>query len=408
MAGNISLKTLCISLLIVGVATSNNSFSDGKTNKTASIALQDIRLMAQHPQLNVVSFRSMDDIYPTENVAHVFKKSLVKHEDIALKVTLDDRSVSLDEALLETKTNGFVVLNKGKIVYERYFNDANYQSQFISYSTSKSLISVLVGICLDEGLIADVNDPLHNYLPRLNNTAYEGVTIRQMLMMRSGTSYTEAYESDVESDLRKVFIMSLVKNDTRFTDFSSLGLTKKYKPGTVFNYSTMETGILGELIERVSGKRLAQFTEDKIWKPVGMEHDAYWLLDGKHPEGLALAGGGLNAVSRDFARFGQLMLDQGRANGVQVVSKAWVRESVTLTSPGPVTQGGERGYQYQWWVDLNSNAYMAIGIHGQFIYIDPDTETVIVKNSFWETPESTDLDEKTMKIFKAITGYFSK
>ncbi|PHR90970.1 MAG: 6-aminohexanoate hydrolase [Robiginitomaculum sp.] len=411
------LKTVLLaSVFFVASCASVASSDAGQTAQTASsihsidnsAAVHTLRRMSMgHPGVGALFYRSMNEIYPTETVGSGPSTALPIGAKLDVSVTLDDKEMSLDQALVAVKSNGFFVLHKGEIVYEKYFNGADADSKFASFSMSKSITSMLVGIIVDKGLVDSISDPIDKYLPQLKGSPYEGVTIRQMLMMRSGTNYQEGYDPKNPTHLMRLFDGAMVQNKMHFTDFAKLGLERINEPGSTYNYSTMETGILGLLIEKVTGQRLAQVMEEMIWKPAGMEQSAYWLLDGNGPEGQALAGGGFNATLHDYARLGAIMLNDGRANGTQIVSSAWVSESTIPTGPEPVIEGRTRGYQYQWWTMMDSDAYQAIGIFGQFILVDPASETVIVKTSYWPKSWVPELDKKTEKVFDAILNELS-
>lgn len=404
------------SLLLAGVftlascaTTSTMNANTSGQSKTAihnidnSESIQTLRRMSMgHPGVGAMLFRNMDQIYPTETVSASGSVALPTGSPLNVTVTLGGKTVSLDEAAATVKSNGLLVMHKGEIVYEKYFNGADKTSKFNSFSMSKSVTSMLVGYAVDKGLIADVNDTVDSYLPELKGTAYDGVTVRQMLLMRSGTNYKEGYDPKKPTHLMRLFDGAMVRNKMRFTDIGKLGIKRIHEPGSVYNYSTMETGILGLLVERVTGKRLAQLTEDVLWKPAGMTQSAYWLLDGNGEEGQALAGGGLNATLRDYARLGAIMLNDGRANGKQILSAEWVEKSTIPEFPEPIIADRTRGYQYQWWTVKDSEAYEGIGIFGQFLYVDPDTETVIVKTSHWPKSWVPALDMQTEKMFEAI------
>ena len=271
-----------------------------------------------------------------------------------------------------TFTNALLILKRDRIVYEKYFNGAGPDSHFLSMSVAKSVVSTLIGMAIADGLIGSIDDPLVKYLPELKGGGYDGVTIRQALLMRSGVDWDEIYDFDGSGELSRLFHASIVENRIRFVE-PARKLRRTHPPGSVFNYSTLETAVLGWALERAVKQPLAEYMSRRWWQPAGMQSHAFWMLDGVPAVGRPLAGMGFNATARDYARFGLMMLHEGRANGRQLVPAAWVREA---TGADPATR--RAGYQYQWWLS-GSRAFMAMGLQGQYIYVNPDTATIVVK-----------------------------
>jgi len=368
-------------ILALAIAASAANSADGPE---VPEALATARSHFEDAAINPVSFRSTDAFFPVETVANGKAARVIrKRQALDPVVMLSGKAFAFDDALKATHTNALLVMREGVIVDERYLNGGSENSRFMSWSMAKSISSILVGIAIDKQLINSEDEPIERYVPQMKGTAYEGVTIEQLLTMRDGTSYTEQLPG-AESTLDKIRKRSTYRNEKRFTDLDGLNLTRTSQPGTQFNYSTLTSTILGRLVEGASGMTLAKFTEKYLWKPAGMEASAYWLLDGALPQGQAVSGGGFNATLRDYGRLGQMMLDGGRINGKQIVSKAWVEKSTRDWSDKPVIPGAPRGYGYQWWTMKTApGRYEAIGIHGQFMSIDPATRTVIVKLSHW-------------------------
>lgn len=367
-----------------------------------SESLVKARIHSQDGDISAVTFRMLKAFFPTENVKHKrtakLKRDLV---DLNPDVMLGKEKLSFQDALKKTYTNALLVIKDGKIVYEQYLNGSTEDSQFISWSMAKSVTSILVGAAVRRGDIKDLDDPVENYLDDLKGTAFEGATIRNLLMMRGGTNYKEQ-SRDGKPHSAKIAFRGMYLNKTRYADVRGLGLKNINKPGSTFNYSTLTAGLLGRVVEKATGMSLAKFTEKVLWKPAGMEADAYWLLDGEPGVGVALAGGGLNAVLRDYGRIGLMMLNGGRANGRQIVSKDWVKQSTQYTGDKPVIKGAPRGYQYQWWTMMGTKRFEAIGIYGQFISIDPATNTVIVKMGHWPAKGGMRYNIESLTLFETI------
>lgn len=367
-----------------------------------SAALVTAREQVANPKINAVTFRTMDAFFPVEAVGAAKAARLpVKLAPHAGPVKMGDAALGVDEALIRTYTNALLVIRDGRIEDERYLNGASADDRFMSWSVAKSIVSILVGVAVDRGKI-DISHPVEKYLPQLRGTAYEGVTIEQLLRMRDGTSYTEDAHGG-ESTLELIRARSMHRNEMRFGNIADLGLTRVAPPGEKFHYSTLTSTILGYVVEAAMGRTLAQFTEEALWKPAGMEAPGYWLLDGELPEGRALGGGGFNATLRDYGRIGLIMLNDGVAtNGRRIVSKEWVRVSTRYTGEKPVIPQAPRGYQFQWWTFLGTERFDAIGVHGQFLSIDPATNTVIVKLSFWPERGGMQYNLDTLALLEAL------
>jgi CubicO group peptidase (beta-lactamase class C family) len=178
-----------------------------------------------------------------------------------------------------------------------------------------------------------------------------------------------------------------------------------HSPGKYFNYSTVESGVLGWVIERAVGRPIEDYMAERWWQKAGMQSYAFWIADGKPGAGRVVNGMGFNAVLRDYARIGLMMLHNGEANGKQILPHAWVSEStVPDKSNEPIAQGLPLGYQYQWWTLTDSDAYIAIGLQGQYIYIDPASNTVVVKVSYFP-PGEEEAENETMAFLRAVSKW---
>jgi CubicO group peptidase (beta-lactamase class C family) len=157
---------------------------------------------------------------------------------------------------------------------------------------------------------------------------------------------------------------------------------RKAKPGTVFDYTTLNATVLGWVIERATKQPFDKYTQDKLWAPLGAEHDAFWITDGFGETPRPQAGLGFNATLRDYGRVGLMMLHKGKANGQQIIPESWALESTEPKKRPPTAPGSDLGYEHEWWLDLKSPAFTAIGLAGQFIFVDRTANTVVVKLSF--------------------------
>lgn len=366
---------------------------------------QEARRALYGDKLNSLTFRHMDEMFDTAPVPSGRQVWRLPEAITALDILYDfegQRRTTAD-FLERTRTNALLVIRDGRIVHEIYRNNSGPESRFISFSMAKSITAILIGQAIADGLIGGVDDPLTRYVPELAGGAYDGVTIRQALLMRSGAAFRETYGFGQKSQMEELYENSLVTGRQRFTDLA-IGIDRAHSPGDFFNYSTLEAGVLGWVLERAVKRPLADYMADRLWKPAGMEAPGYWLLDGLPGVGRAWAGAGFNARLRDYGRLGLMMLNGGKANGRQVVPASWVAASTIPQGTEPAAPDRVQGYQFQWWTLPDSDAYMAKGVHGQFIWIDPASKTVIVKLSYWPTAWVKALENETLAFFQAVAA----
>jgi CubicO group peptidase (beta-lactamase class C family) len=360
-----------------------------------------------HPGLNFLTFQHMDQLFATRVVRASGQPWVLPKDQTSFDVsyTYDGKTYGLDQFLEKTSTNALLVINNQRIVAEIYRNASNEEARFISFSMAKSITSTLIGIALSEGKIESIDDSVPKYLPEMEGSGYEGVTIRHLLMMRSGVDWLEIYRFKDPTQLTEVHDNSLVAYKYRWCDYAAKQSKRKSAPGTVFNYSTLDASVLGCILERAVGMKGADYMTEKLWKPAGMERDGYWIMDGPPEVGREFFGAGFNATLRDYGRFGLMIMNGGVADGKQVVPRVWVNQA-TGGAHEPIAPGAPTGYQYQWWTIPNSRAFMAVGLHHQFIYIDPDTQTVIVKLS--ATPNPVGSQPEHLAFFRAVVAKFTK
>ncbi|MDX9908223.1 MAG: serine hydrolase [Mariniphaga sp.] len=277
-------------------------------------------------------------------------------------------------------TQGFLFIKNDTIRYENYWRGQEEDIQHISWSMAKSYLSALFGIAMEEGFIKSIDQTVDEYIPELKGSGYEGVKIKDVLQMSSGVKFDETY-SDPESDINRYW-GGFVSGESQ-DEFAGT-LINETPPGTYNKYVSIDTHVLGMILVKATGRSLTDYLQEKIWKPLGAEFDAYWIADGI---GMEMANGGLNACLRDYAKLGRLYLNKGNWNGKQIVPQAWCEASISPTEehlqPGSKNSSDPGiGYGYQWWiVDGNEGEFMAIGVFNQHIYINPATKTIIVKNS---------------------------
>ena len=366
------------------------------------IAVQRLRWAMNDADVNALTFRSMDTLFTTRTVPRAGEIWQLEKNEHPLDFTyaFGGASYTPEQFLDRTYTNALLVMKDGRIVYENYRNNSGPDTRFMGWSMTKSLTSLMVGMALQEGRIRSLDDPIDAYLPELKGGGYEGVTIRQIMQMRSGVDYEERYDFANPGVAASNHINALVKNTARFVD-PARTIGRANAPGEVFQYKTIDTAVLGWLIERVSGgSTIASYMAQRLWEPLGAEHDGYFIMDGPIGAGREFNGAGFNATLRDYARVGQMMLDNGRANGRQIIPADWVAQSTRPTVP---EQGEEMGYGMQWWT-MGNGSYSAIGLQGQYIFVDPRSRTVVVKLSYFPPAEQA-ASEETSAFLKAVSRW---
>ncbi len=386
------------------------SASDQNDAKWLSPTMVNARANMLNPALNYLTFQHMDQMFATRTVAAGAQVQPLPSMPVSLEgeYTIGEAKLDLEGALEATHTNALVVLKDGNLVYETYRNGSDENTRFLTFSVAKSYVSTLIGLALADGHIKSLDDKVTDYLPEMKGSGYDGPTIRDLLQMRSGVDWLEVYEFGSDTQLTTVHDNSLVGYKYRWCDYAA----KESKPGAnaaerPFNYATLDTSVLGCILEKAVGKTGAEYMSEKLWKPAGMANDAYWIMDGPPSVGREFFGAGLAATARDHARFGLMFLNQGKSNGNQVVSADWVKEA-TVPSEGNEPAGPEEklGYQYQWWTFPESDAYSALGLFHQYIYVDPANNLVIMKAT--ASPDPVGHDEPNLALFKQITEKLTK
>ena len=365
-------KIVCWVLIAVGAAAVGGWFSldkemrgllaNGPTNR-------DVLFWTQ-PQRDA-TFRALDRI-PLMAKSHLVLASahpspLPKGEPLKL-------STDIDAYMEGQRSAALLVLHDGKLRLERYGLDFDGDGRWTSFSVAKSFTSTLLGAALKDGYIQSLDDKVSLYIPQLKGSAYDDVSVRQLLTMTSGVQWNEDY-ADPNSDVAKFNNYQPEDGQEALVSYMRQ-LPRAAPPGTRWLYSTGETNLVGTLVQQATKKPLATYLAEKVWEPAGMEHNATWLLS---KTGQEIAGCCIQASARDYARMGQFILDGAQANGQSIVPDGWWAEATTKQADIGVAG---RGYGYQWWTN-DDGSYAARGIFGQGIFIDPQRKLVIVSNANW-------------------------
>jgi hypothetical protein len=346
------------------------------------------------PDLAVSTFRHIERLFPTGTIAHGDKVSpLLPAERTLGRLAFESRGKhwDLDDYLAVNRVAGLLVLKNGRVAFETYQYGNTPATRWMSMSIAKSITSTLIGAAIQQGYIAGIDDPVTRYVPQLAGSAYDGVSIRDILTMSSGVRWNETY-TDPKSDRRQLLEIQIAQKPGAAMELMAK-LPRAAAPGTVNNYNTGETLVAGEVLHHAVKRSLSEYLSDRIWKPAGMESDATWWL--ASPNGIEIAGSGLSATLRDYARFGEFVLEGGRIGGENILPPGWVQEA---SAPQRLKDGKKLDYGFYWWVATPTpatpdadGAFLAAGIFGQYIYLNPKERVVIVVWSAQSKPVGMDI-----------------
>lgn len=338
------------------------------------------------PEQRELGFRAMERIAPHRSVAagnHMHPLARGKALDF-----------DPEPYMRAHRSVGILVLQDGHIRLERYAMDFRPLDRWTSFSVAKSVTSTLVGMAIAEGRIESLDTPITRYLPELEGSAYDGVSVRQLLTMTSGADWNEDYE-DPQSDVARFFSARDITPGMDPTLDYMRQLKRVAEPGTRWHYSTGETSLVGVLVSRATGEHLADYLSRKLWQPYGMERDAAWMIDeaGQEPGGCCLV-----ATLRDWGRVGQFVLDGGMIDGQRSVPDNWFAQATTRQADIGVAG---RGYGFQWWTH-DDGSFTASGIYGQMIHIVPQEKLVIVLLSAWPVATTREEHAARTELVEAI------
>lgn len=357
------------------------------------------------PDMAVNTFRNIDRLFPSRTIAAGESPRPLPTSDASLEglsVESDDKTYDLYDYLALNSVAGLLVMKDGDVVYETYQRGNDENTRWMSMSVAKSISSTLAGMAIKDGLIESLDAQVVDYVPALEGSAYDGVSLRDILMMSSGVAWNETY-TDVSSDRRELLRAQIAQTPGGAMEVMS-ELPRAAEPGTINNYSTGETQILAEFIRGAIDRPLAEYLSEKLWQPYGMQSDATWWLES--PDGVEIGGSGIGATLRDYARFGQFILDDGVIDGESLLPEGWVEEAST---PKTLEGGDDLDYGYMWWTgwtpqSREDQAFSAVGIQGQYVYINPAHNIVIAQNAAEPKPVGKEVVDP-MVFFDAIVEH---
>jgi CubicO group peptidase (beta-lactamase class C family) len=339
------------------------------------------------PDLTVNTLRNIDRLFPSRSIApsaHPRPLAWSDKQVRQVEFMAGGKHYDIFDYLALNRVSGLLILKDGRIANETYQYGNSDKTRWTSMSIAKSITSTLIGAAIKDGFIGGIDDPVTKYVPRLRGSAYDGVSVRDVLMMSSGVEWNETY-TDPNSDRRHLLEAQIAQKRGGAMEVMS-ALPRAFEPGTHYNYSTGETQVVGEILFGAIKRPLAQYLSEKIWSAYGMEAQARWWLDS--PDGVEIAGSGLCATLRDFGRFGQFILDNGVIQGQSILPDGWMADA---SSPKTLKGGAPLDYGYLWWISNSApsradKAFFATGIFGQNIYINPQERVVIVTLSAQPKP----------------------
>lgn len=319
--------------------------------------------------------------------------------------TYQGQTYTLEEYYERNTVLGFLILKDNQIITEHYFHDSDQNSRFLSNSVQKSMTSTLIGIALEEGKIDSIDDPVTKYLPGLSEGGYNRVNLKQVLEMSTGIDVAEEFDNP-HSNYHKFLAMFLSGVPSNYDFVKTIKANPNIEPGTTFEYGSINTIVLGLVIEKSTGMPLNEYMQEKMWSKIGAESDAFLFRAKAQPDQSAY--GCFCATLRDYGRFGLMMMNGGSLGNTRVVGSSWVKESTMPQEYIPKPSGSD-GYGYQWWIPHGNNgAYKATGIFGQLIYINPAKHIVIVETSAWPKPDPDERWDEMDKVIDAIVSEISK
>jgi CubicO group peptidase (beta-lactamase class C family) len=329
--------------------------------------------------IQVNTFRHIDRLFPVRVVKHgpnVLALPPAAKPLTKVEFSSGGKTYDLIDYMALNRVTALLILKDGKIAYEDYEMGNTEKTRWMSMSMVKSITSSLMGAAIQDGHIKSIDDPVTKYVAKLQDSAYDGVSIRYLLQMASGVKWDETYTNPA-SDRRRMLNAQIAQHPGAIMDLMAK-LPRAGAPGTIWNYSTGETFVAGAVVRAAVGRPLAEYLSERIWTKAGMESDATWWLES--PDGLEIGGSGLSATLRDYGRFGLFLMNGGVAGEERILPVGWVRDAGSSKTIG----GKVVDYGYMIWPfsaspgSTNQGAFQALGIYGQHIYVNPREHVVIV------------------------------
>lgn len=347
-------------------------------------------ILSWSPEQQAWGYRNIEKINPALVIKRGDKVRPLPKASVQIdpRFTFGAKSYDTASYMAAFRASGVLVIKDGQVVLERYGLGRGPNDRWTSFSVAKSVTSTLIGAAIKDGKIKSLDDPVTRYIPELKASAYEGVTVRQLITMTSGVKWNEDY-TDPNSDVANVGLRVMEPGVNPVVSYMRR-LPREAPPGAKFLYKTGETDLAGILLSNAVGESLSQYLSEKIWQPYGMEKDAVWLEDvAGHERG----GCCISMTLRDYGRFGQFVLDLGKIGDREVLPSGWMQDATNAHVTQPP-------YGYFWW--LIPGGYEGEGIFGQSVSIYPSEHLVVVINSAWPAAWVDDIDKHRMHYLEAI------
>jgi len=349
-------------------------------------------------EIIVNNFSHMEQAFLTTKISKSAQPYQFDYQQQPLPTLFDyqGESVDVDEFLARRATTALLVLKNDQVTFEQYYLSTSANDKRISWSMAKSFVAILFGMQVDAGAI-DIEQPVAFYLPEMQNSGYGEVKVKHVLQMSSGVKWDEDYQ-DFNSDINQMGRVLAIGGSL---DEMSTQLESESKSGQAFHYVSMDTHVIGMILRKVTGQSLVELVQDELWNKIGMEGDAAWITDSQNT---AFALGGLNARTRDYARFGRLLLNNGQWQQEQLVSQQWLQQATTAGAEYLKSGDNKLGYGYQIWLPplAQPGEFFCVGVYGQFIYVNQQQGVVIVKNSADKIFMDGYSKQETIEFFRAI------
>jgi CubicO group peptidase (beta-lactamase class C family) len=381
-----------IAFISLAIAVLACGFSAGARSSDAPAVLPPggAGVLTWTPAQQAWGYKHMELINPSRIIKRGDKVRLLRSAPVQIKPEFDADGKSYDTAgyMTEFRASGVLVIQDGRIILERYGLGRKPHDRWTSFSVAKSITSTLIGAAIKDGKIKSLDDPVTSYIPDLAGSAYEGVSVRQLITMTSGVKWNENY-TDPNSDVAKEGLTVIEPGLNPVVSYMRR-LPREAAPGSKFVYKTGETDLAGILLSNAVGKPLSQYLSEKIWKPYGMEQDGIWSEDlAGHERG----GCCMSMTLRDYGRFGLFTLGQSAADGPEVLPAGWMQDATSEHVASPP-------YGYFWW--LTPGGYEAEGIFGQSVSVFPAENLVVVINSAWPAAWDKDIARIRRSFIQAI------
>ena len=386
-----SVNRLCVAgaLLLTFVAIQSQAESPESNDRDLT---GENGILFWGPDQQVYGFPRLAELYPTRSIQgqEVPLQLPIRLSNLdAFSYSYAEQIHTVDSHMQSERTAGLLVIQNGEIKVERYGLEHHANAPWVSFSVTKSVVSMLFGAAVKDGYIASIDDPVSDYLPVFEDSPYADVSIKHILQMASGVAWNEDYADPASN------IVNLPGEEMAGFKYMR-NLPRVAKPGTVFNYNTGETNIAGAILRKAVGKNLSDYASEKVFLPGGISNTANWLLGA--PNGNEFSGCCISANLRDYGRIGLFALQNSQASSPSSpLAPNWMQQS---TTPSP----GYDGYGFFWWL-TDSGVYSAQGVFGQFIFVDANRDLVIVLQSAWPEAWNTDLENRALSFIGALADY---